>query len=602
MKHCYVRLITLFLVFTFVSIAVAESGFTELTKGSKGQIVTELQQKLNELGYSVGRADGVYGNKTVAAVTQFQIDHVLPQTGSVDWETYKYIRGIIEAPEIDISDVSLAGEEIFVLKDALHILGYLKEDADENYDTKTATAVQCFQAACYKDINGIADDELINLAVEKAAEYKKYIRPFMSGLKYGYININGDIVIEPKYEDTKGMGAGAGFFCDGLAKVYNGSRWGYINADGEIAISPQWPAVYDFSQERAFVQNGSEKLGIIDNTGKQIIGFEYDNVACYFTYPPENLSGAGWYKGGCCFSDGLAAVCKDGKWGYVDLSGNIAIELQYDQAGVFYGGYAVVEKDKQVALINTSGNVIIPFGTYSSIGPYKCSRLVVEQSGKYGVISIDQNIVVPFGTYQRIGDFSEGKASVLLGEGQYGYITVMGNLQNNVSTSLTVKHSSVDDYEDAQYHSGIAKVMIDEPDGYAFIDLNGEVVVSSDSWKRVDIFDCGLAEVWEAKGQLAFYKTDGTKLTSFTTGGNRGSSFGTSTNKTAYEQIASTYLKSKLKNPDSLQVHSISSYVSNGYYVVSIDYSAMNGFGGYNRKTFYCMIDGNGTVKTAYSF
>lgn len=43
-----------------------------LKRGSKGAFVVELQQNLAALGYAVGAADGIYGEKTEAAVKSFQ--------------------------------------------------------------------------------------------------------------------------------------------------------------------------------------------------------------------------------------------------------------------------------------------------------------------------------------------------------------------------------------------------------------------------------------------------------------------------------------------------------------------------------------------------
>lgn len=61
--------------------------FEELSKGSKGEAVVELQKRLNELGYSVGAADGDFGSKTEKAITQFQMDHGLDVTGKLDHAT-----------------------------------------------------------------------------------------------------------------------------------------------------------------------------------------------------------------------------------------------------------------------------------------------------------------------------------------------------------------------------------------------------------------------------------------------------------------------------------------------------------------------------------
>ena len=62
-----------------------------LQKGSKGDEVLKLQNRLNELGYSVGKADGDYGNKTKAAIEQFQSNNGLEVNGIADEETQKLL-------------------------------------------------------------------------------------------------------------------------------------------------------------------------------------------------------------------------------------------------------------------------------------------------------------------------------------------------------------------------------------------------------------------------------------------------------------------------------------------------------------------------------
>ena len=57
------------------------------------------------------------------------------------------------------------------------------------------------------------------------------------------------------------------------------------------------------------------------------------------------------------------------------------------------------------------------------------------------------------------------------------------------------------------------------------------------------------------------------------------------------------------KNPASVMMHSYSTSVSDGGYVFYIDYSAMNGFGGYNRKTYMIKVNWTtGRIEYAYSF
>lgn len=77
------------LVITVVdkSSALAKN-YVELKKGSKGDAVKTLQERLNAAGYSVGSVDGDFGGKTETAITNFQHDNLLPQTGALDLVTY----------------------------------------------------------------------------------------------------------------------------------------------------------------------------------------------------------------------------------------------------------------------------------------------------------------------------------------------------------------------------------------------------------------------------------------------------------------------------------------------------------------------------------
>lgn len=74
------------------------------------------------------------------------------------------------------------------------------------------------------------------------------------------------------------------------------------------------------------------------------------------------------------------------------------------------------------------------------------------------------------------------------------------------------------------------------------------------------------------------------------------------------KNVVISKLKDNLKNPESLQVHDIQykntppAEDSEGLidmdckYVMKIDYSAQNGFGGMNRETIYALYHNDGTV------
>ena len=64
-----------------------EEGYQTLQKGSKGDDVKALQQRLIELNYLSGSADGNYGGKTASAVELFQNTAGLAATGIADADT-----------------------------------------------------------------------------------------------------------------------------------------------------------------------------------------------------------------------------------------------------------------------------------------------------------------------------------------------------------------------------------------------------------------------------------------------------------------------------------------------------------------------------------
>ncbi|WP_027338750.1 cell wall hydrolase [Halonatronum saccharophilum] len=82
--------IALVMVLSIVGEASA-LGRRPLQFGRSGDDVRELQLKLNQLNYDVGKATGVYGQRTERAVIDFQIDNGLRIDGISDWRTINKI-------------------------------------------------------------------------------------------------------------------------------------------------------------------------------------------------------------------------------------------------------------------------------------------------------------------------------------------------------------------------------------------------------------------------------------------------------------------------------------------------------------------------------
>jgi hypothetical protein len=71
---------------------------TTLKPGDNGAGVTRLQQALNQLGYSVGTVDGVYGPSTQAAVAKFQTASKLTSDGILGPATLAALTSALQGP------------------------------------------------------------------------------------------------------------------------------------------------------------------------------------------------------------------------------------------------------------------------------------------------------------------------------------------------------------------------------------------------------------------------------------------------------------------------------------------------------------------------
>ena len=84
--------VSLVLCLILSAVVGAALGDRSLSSGSKGSEVKELQQKLTQLGYQLGKADGVYGKKTEDAVKRFQKNRGLKVDGIAGEKTIKELK------------------------------------------------------------------------------------------------------------------------------------------------------------------------------------------------------------------------------------------------------------------------------------------------------------------------------------------------------------------------------------------------------------------------------------------------------------------------------------------------------------------------------
>ena len=152
--------------------AVANRAYADLSKGDRGEAVRKLQNRLNDLGYACGKADGVYGKNTVSAVRYFQDALGVRQNGKADAKLQEKLFAK-DAPEFvryrELKKGS-TGIRVEKLQNRLRELGYLAQEVDGDYGDRTKEAVIRFQEQAGLKADGIAGVKTLKALDRKDAE------------------------------------------------------------------------------------------------------------------------------------------------------------------------------------------------------------------------------------------------------------------------------------------------------------------------------------------------------------------------------------------------------------------------------------------------
>ena len=175
------------------------------------------------------------------------------------------------------------------------------------------------------------------------------------------------------------------------------------------------------------------------------------------------------------FSEGLAAVKKNGKWGFINQKGQEAIPCMYDYGPFFNDGRAIVQKDRKNGLINNSGKEVIPCGKYEgSISSMNNGLFSINEGNKVTRLVKKNGKELINRQYDEIGYFYDGIA-IAKSSGKYVLVNTKGK-----EISLEKRYTEV-----LNFSEGMAAVQIngsrpyeyDENGRWGFIDKKGKEVI-----------------------------------------------------------------------------------------------------------------------------
>ena len=102
----------------------------------------------------------------------------------------------------------------------------------------------------------------------------------------------------------------------------SGTSWGYADATGKVVVPAIYAAAFPFSEGLGLVRDSAGRWGWVTPSGE-------------WSIRPM------WLEEARPFSDGRALVKLNGRWGYLDREGHLAVPPRFVRAEPFSEGLAV---------------------------------------------------------------------------------------------------------------------------------------------------------------------------------------------------------------------------------------------------------------------
>ena len=175
---------------------------------------------------------------------------------------------------------------------------------------------------------------------------------------------------------------------DSLAVYALPGKRGYININtGHIIIDAEandYRKAWVFSDGLAAIMKDG-KIGFINDHNDVVIPFQFDYTDKCRMYD----FGYVFHNGYCAMTDA------DGNLGLIDKNGNWVVEPEYDEIWAPHkSGYRVIVKDSKHGILDSTGTIVYPaeYG-YISIIP---DGFVLNKGGKKWLVDFQGNVVQPF--------------------------------------------------------------------------------------------------------------------------------------------------------------------------------------------------------------
>ena len=214
------------------------------------------------------------------------------------------------------------------------------------------------------------------------------------------IRQNEEIVDKYEYNSWSDIEFGLDMFVANISYANGERACGYLNMDSEWVIEPKFTRCYGF---------GPNGLAMVSVDPESVISnFGFINTAGEFVIQPKTEWGIGAYES-IFNKDGFVNVTVHDNetrlTGVIDSSGNYIIEPKYFQLSNFVDNLAVTYDERsqdlynytfKYGVIDINGNVIVKEGLYDQLGPISNGYILYidKKSNKVGYLNYEGEIAI----------------------------------------------------------------------------------------------------------------------------------------------------------------------------------------------------------------
>lgn len=294
-------------------------------------------------------------------------------------------------------------DEMVVVPDQnkdLFICTYDVDYEKEEYRTKVLNKSGSEILTNYKKIEAIENSD------GKDIWYENNVLKFEQDGKYGLIDFNGKLILNPEYDNIYAL--------EGIQKniiIEKNGQKGLVNTSmGEVIIQPQYTEISTLTEtyENGYIVAQNGKYGIISADAKMVLEPIYDQIKNVTSNGNYAVVEAGKVKlinsnGETKLDSGFddiheingenITVISNGLYGVVKLDGTNVIPNEYEDLTYIYGANYIAKKNGLYGIISTTGDTLVDF-SYTSMEYIKTADFVQAEKENYKTDLIDRNFKV----------------------------------------------------------------------------------------------------------------------------------------------------------------------------------------------------------------